>query len=296
MPVGGELTVDRQDDQSIIDAVQSNAQLLQRLLEQFSSLQYAITSDERPIGSAFESSLVAAPQLDGESEQLRARIEELESQVTELEQQNSDLASKVANSNVRQVVSTNGSDSNEVLSWEDRKQLILEQMEADTFDAETFVAELQSETVDDSEGPVEFVSRLSAELKRLAGELAKREDEVHELRCLLDDQSQTCDGGGVAIGAAAIAGLIDEDALVVQERDRLQTLQVEWEEKFRQGEIQASLERAKLSRERQEIAKIKADLEEQLEHARRESQQSQENGSGTSRKWLAKLGLSEDTA
>ncbi len=125
--------------------------------------------------------------------------------------------------------------------------------------------------------------------------MAKREDEVHELRCLLDHQSETRDGG-IAIGAAAIAGMIDEDQLVVQERERLQMLQAEWEEKFRQGEIQASLERAKLSRERLELANTKADLEEQLEHFRRESRQRQENDSGSTRKWLAKLGLSDDPA
>ncbi len=292
-------TVDRQDDRRVIDAVESNTQLLQQLLEQFSCLQKVVATDEPLIRSEFETSQVAASELDAESEQLRDRIEELENQVADLEQQNNDLASQVANSNVRQVVSTNGSDSNESLCWEDRKQLILEQMEADTFDAEAFVANMQGEsaggTAEDPEAPFEFIERLSAELERLSVELARREDEVHELRCLLDDQSGTRDGG-IAIGAAAIAGMIDEDELVVQERERLQILQVEWEEKFRQGEIQASLERAKLSRERQELAKTKADLDEQLEHFRRESRHRQESGSGTSRKWLAKLGLQDDKA
>jgi predicted nucleic acid-binding Zn-ribbon protein len=286
-------TEDHQDDRRVIDAVESNTQLLQQLLEQFSCLQEVVAADEPLIRSEFESSQVAASELDAESEQLRDRIEELENQVAELEHQNSDLASRIANSNVRQVVSTNGSDSNGALCWEDRKQLILQQMEEDTFDADAFVADLQSDSADDLEGPIEFVERLSSELERLAAELAKREDEAHELRCLLDDQSETRDGG-IAIGAAAIAGMIDENELVVQERLRLQMLQAEWEERFRQGEIKASLERAKLSRERQELAKTQADLEEKLEHFRRESRHSQETGSGTSRRWLAKLGLNDD--
>ena len=98
----------------------------------------------------------------------------------------------------------------------------------------------------------------------------------------------------MAIGAAAIAEMIDSDELVQQERERLQLLQAEWEEKFRQGEIEASLERAKLSRERQELAKKQAELEEQLEHARRESRHANENGSASKRRWLVKLGLSDD--
>ena len=40
--------------------------------------------------------------------------------------------------------------------------------------------------------------------------------------------------------------------------------------------------------------KIKTDLEERLEDLRRETQHLKENGSGTSRKWLAKLGLHDD--
>lgn len=287
-------SVDRQFDQRVIEAVESNSQLLHQLLEQFSYLQEVVTADQPPTSSALESQASAA-EISSGTDQLYDQIDELNRRIEELEQQNSDLASQVASTNVREVVSGNG--SGEALSWEDRKQLILEQMEADTFDAEAFVSDLQPDSMgvseSEPEGPCEFVERLSAELERLTTDLASREEEVHELRCLLDDQSQT-HGSGIAVGAAAIAGLIDEDDLVVQERERLRVLQAEWEEKFRQGEIEASLERAKLSRERQEIAKIKSDLEERLEQLRRESQHIQESGGGTSRKWLAKLGLSDD--
>ena len=286
---------DLQGDRRVIEAVESNTQLLQQLLEQFSCLQAVLASDEPLIEPELESSQVAASNFDPETEQLRDRIYDLENQVAELEQQNGDLASKVASSNVRRAVSTSSSDSSDSLSWEDRKQLILEQMEEDVFDAEAFVANMQCDSADASEDPFEFLERLTAEVERLSAELARREEEVRELRCLLDHQSETRDGG-IAIGAAAIAGMIDEDQLVVQERERLQILQAEWEEKFRQGEIQASLERAKLSRERLELANTKADLEEKLEHFRRESRQRQEGDSGSPRKWLAKLGLSDDRA
>ena len=60
------------------------------------------------------------------------------------------------------------------------------------------------------------------------------------------------------------------------------------------SEIEASLERAKLSRERQELAKKQAELEEQLEHLRREARHKDEGGSSSSRRWLVKLGLSDD--
>ena len=83
---------------------------------------------------------------------------------------------------------------------------------------------------------------------------------------------------------------------VREERERLQQMQEEWEEKFRQAEIEASLERAKLSRERQEVASKMADLEEQLAHAKRDSRHSASDDDGTSRRWLAKLGLADSNA
>ena len=233
-------------DHRVIDAVESNTHLLQQLMEQVACLQESIASDASPIASVLETSQAFSAENDSESDYLRDQIEELKGQVAELEPQNSDLASQVASSNIQEVVSTNtnGSGSSETLSWEDRKQMILEQMEADSFDAEAFVSSLQSETTDETdatdeteckpEDPFEFVERLSAEVARLTADLKSREDEVHELRCLLDDQSETR-GGGIAIGAAAIAGMMDEDDLVVEERERLRVLQEEWEEKFRQG-------------------------------------------------------------
>ena len=80
--------------------------------------------------------------------------------------------------------------------------------------------------------------------------------------------------------------MIDENELVVQERERLQMLQVEWEEKFREGEIQASLERAKLSRERQELANtqgrsrgtVRAPSSRVSAHARKMAPARRENG------------------
>ncbi len=87
---------DRDGDRRIIDAVESNKQLLQQLLEQLTCLQEVVAAEEQLVGSKVESSQIAASEFDSESELLRDRIEELQDQVTELKQQNSDLASQVA--------------------------------------------------------------------------------------------------------------------------------------------------------------------------------------------------------
>lgn len=281
----------------VAETVQANARLLQQLLDQVSDLNQMLGSGLNYPASAAGNSLETGFDLERNSEQSnphqacdaeRQRLEDqiglLEDQLGDLRQQNRDLAAKVADKSVRNAISDTG--AAQALSWEQRKQLILQQMEEECFDADEFVANMSCQSQDPRETPEMF-------LERLVRDLESRNQEIQELRHLLEQQSQT-HSGQIAIGAAAIAEMIDNDELVQQERQRLQALQSEWEEKFREGEIEASLERAKLSRERQELAKRKAELEEELEHVRRE-QNHQHGGtkSVASRRWLVKLGLSD---
>lgn len=282
-------------DRTIINAVESNADLLQQLLTQFEGL-YEMVHQSRSSGGG-------TGDVSDDDIQFRlaqARIAELEEQVEELQQQNEDLASQVASTNVQEAVAKTSSGSSDALSWDQRKRLILEQMEDDSFDAESFVAALREESddeddeeYDDIENPAEFVQHMLNELERCNNELAKKDEEIHEYRALVQAQSETREGG-LAIGAAAIAEIVDADELIQQERERLQMLQAEWEEKFREGEINASLERAKLSRERQAVARKQAALDEELERVKREQSviaASGDAGGAQSRRWMVKLGL-----
>ncbi|WP_236621033.1 hypothetical protein [Rhodopirellula sallentina] len=227
----------------------------------------------------------------------------------ELRHQNEMLAAQVAESNVSQTVKAS-SGNDDSLSWEERKALIMRQMEEDTFDADEFVSSLSSNgggkaVVAASEGvgdaaepeplptPQEFVESLVERAERAERSLLKRDEEIGELRMLLENQSGTRDDG-TAIGAAAIASMIDSDELVMEERERLQQLKNDWEDKFRQAEIEASLERAKLSRERQELAKRAQELEERLEELQREKRDNAAPAK-TGRRWLAELGLVGDS-
>ena len=83
--------------------------------------------------------------------------------------------------------------------------------------------------------------------------------------------------------------MIESDELVREERERLQQLQVEWEEKFRQSEIEASLERARLSRERRELTAKQAQLDNEIESVRLKKLQATEKDGP--RRWLSQLGL-----
>jgi hypothetical protein len=275
----------------IADAVQSNGELMEQLLGQFADLRAML--GERLEATERQASLSDPDRQSLEDQILdyQIQLEECEQRIADLEEQNSDLASRVASKNVQQTVASSGSGSGDALTWEERKKLILEQLEGGSFDTESFVNEVGPEDSSEPLDPVAYVRQLNGELASVREELERRDTEIHELRSLLDEQSTTCDGG-VAIGAAAIAEMIDADELVQQERERLQLLQEEWEEKFRQGEIEASLERAKLSRERLDLSRKNSELEERLEHIRRENRNGDESGA-PSRRWLTKLGLSD---
>ena len=251
-------------------------------------------------------------QQDSQVLELQAELETAWRENEELRHQNEHLAAELANSSVEKTVKTSiGLD--ESLSWEDRKAMIMAQMEEDSFDAEEFVSSLSNsvqqssvvqqtihadsmiETDDpdsatfDAVDPRQFVEALVEQLERLQDKIRAREDEIKELQNLLQNQADTR-AGGIAIGAAAIADLVDSDELVIEERERLQQLKNDWEDKFRQSEIDASLERAKLSRERQELAKRAQQLEEQIEDLQREKRGRTDVPTKGSR-WMAELGL-----
>lgn len=202
------------------------------------------------------------------------------------------------------------------MSWEERKEMILRQMEEDSFDADQFVNSLSEQArihaektareespdedgridrqnVFDAVTPQQFIEAITTELDQARATLAAREEELGELRILLQDQSDSRQTG-LAFGANAIQSLIDADPLIIEERERLEELKNHWEDKFRQAEIEASLERAKLSRERQQLAKRSEELEEKLVEVQRQLRD-QAGTPRTGRRWLAELGLSPDS-
>ncbi len=290
--------------------LQTNNLAFERLLDEIARLrediQDCVANKSEQDGDMACGTTSNPEQIDELLWQIRQRdgqLASLERERDSLEQQNQELASKLANQSVRKSVQTSNSSTSDALTWEERKKLILQQMESDSFDTEAFVSNLQSNYASQSQesadglalDPVAYIEQLCSELERRNIELKSKNDEIGELHCLLEQQGGAREGG-LAVGAAAIAQMMDGNELVSEERERLKQLQAEWEEKFRKGEIEASLERAKLSRERQELAKREAELEEQIEHMKRELRlvaEASNSGTGSSRRWLQKLGLGE---
>ncbi len=215
-------------------------------------------------------------------EELKRQLSEKQLEIFDLRGQNSDLASQVAK---HQMATKNGASSSNInqesLSWEERKKLIMQKLESEVDEGESDELAAKRLEVD------EIIGATQQEVER-------RDQEIAELQRIIEQQSDTREG--VAIGAAAIAQMLDSDDLISQERQKLKDIQQQWEEKLRQAEIDLSMERAKLARER---TQLELELERAREAAREQALEAaqggeHEKGQGRTRKWLEHLGLKEE--
>jgi hypothetical protein len=167
-------------------------------------------------------------------------------------------------------------DSGQKLDWEAQKRKILAALEADS---------------DDDEQGHEEKLKIQEVIHRTDAIIAEKDQEIQQLRDALSAQSSA--GGGVS--PDAIAEMVSADEQVRSERERLQQLQQEWEEKLRQAEIDLSVQRAKIARERAEIEERQRALQEQGS-----APGSARSGQGTQGdkpqrgRWLARLGLKDE--
>ncbi len=218
---------------------------------------------------------------------------QLEQRIEALTEQNEQLASELAHITVQRSVNQS-SDASATLSWEQRKALLYRQYESES----PGDAQREDATAPQAAGgPQQDTAELRNQLAALQEALHHRNIEVAELRALLDNRSVTegavSQDEGLAMGAATFAKMFDGDELVREERARLKELQTEWEAKFRDLEIAASIERANLARQRRELERQNAELEEQLAHLQQDLRQESIVGPNQSRRWMAKLGLGD---
>ena len=90
---------------------------------------------------------------------------------------------------------------------------------------------------------------------------------------------------------AALGELIDQDAVIREERQSLKRLQEEWMEKLRQAEMDISLERANMARQKAELDEKRRLLDMRTLAALPDATMSAgKSGRG---RWLARLGLKE---
>jgi chromosome segregation ATPase len=190
--------------------------------------------------------------------------------VRNLKKRNAELEDKIVSLKSSSSGASTGQDAS---SWEAMKERMLAELEADS-----------------DETPERKKDKLAIEdaIRMTDDVVTQKIKEIEELKTLLDQQSHTV--GDVAVGAAAINELFDQDELIRQERERLQEAQDEWREKLRQAEVDISVERARIARER-------AEFEEKIRAMEAERSQVQSGGGKHGKpargRWLERLGLKE---
>jgi hypothetical protein len=203
---------------------------------------------------------------------VRNELIEARHEVVDLRLQCNELASRLAKFQDPSTV------NHDTISWEDRKQALLHMLEQQD----------QEEL-----GVVEKVLEMRQILEETSVQIQIREKEIADLRSLLEQQSIAANG--LAVGAAAIANLVDADEIVAEERQRLKEMQLQWEQKQRQGEIEMSLERAKLARERLEIQDRMQQLDSEIDMLNRATENSSQAAPAPHKgRWWARLGLKDD--
>jgi chromosome segregation ATPase len=216
---------------------------------------------------------------DGEDDDsLRRRYEMSIDDLRELKARNDELQEQLARTrqggggNAAQITAG-------VLNWETEKKRILAALEAD-FD---------EEKEEDREEKI----RIQEVIRKTDRLLAEKNKEIGELRGLLE--SQTNNIGSMAVGAAELGKILDTDAVIQEERKNLARLQEECRDKLRQAEVEISLERAKIARERSQLDEKLRALEQQGINLTTAAMDKQPAKPPRGR-WLARLGLtgSED--
>jgi chromosome segregation ATPase len=263
---------------------------LKRLRDENKQLEEWLREAEAKAKSALAAS--TATGADGSSQDLtdlQRRLELATEDCRELKTKNSDLQDELAKarqSGTKSGTSSPASSGSQGMDWEAQKQRLMAQLESD-FDESVPEQKADRLTIEDAVRLTE--DALAA--KDLEVKDIRRE--VEELRSLLEDQSSSI--GQVAVGAAAFASLVDKDEVIRQERENLQKMQEAMREQLKKAEIDISLERAKIARDRSE-------LEEQLLVLQREQAQqaAADPASGGDRgkkpvrgRWLSRLGLKD---
>ena len=281
----GSMTREHQLDHELVEALRSEVSDLRSLLaaKEHSAVlveelraEVSVLRATRQAADGTDANVAAADSM------LREQLERATLQVVELRTQNEELAEQVAQ--LQASASSNSpapSRGQEGLSWEERKRLLLQQLDA--------------EQSDDSPDAQTKRSEVTEILRTTEAELTRRDREIAELRSLLAQQADAREG--MAVGAAAVAQLIESDELVQQEREKLRTIQRSWDEKLRQAEIELSMERAKLARERLQLEEQKQQLEQELQTvtAAIQSEPNAKPADVRGHKWLSRLGLKDES-
>jgi chromosome segregation ATPase len=259
---------------------------LQRLRDENKKLEKSLKQAE----AAAESAKAAVEQGgSGDSSQevadLRRRLEMATADCRDLKAKNSELQEQVGKGGSK----SEGAAAGGAMDWEAQKRRMLAQLESDFDDTD----------------PAQKAGRmdLEAAMKLTDEAIAAKDKEVSDMRRELDElkgllENQSSSIGQFAVGASAFAELLDKDELVRSERESLHQMQENLREQLKKAEIDISMERAKIARERAEVDELLHALhQEKAQQVASAPPAGGDKGKKPARgRWLSRLGLSDGEA
>ena len=247
------------------EVVREKIELIQRL-DEAERKSAEITEGGSPLEEGEE-----AETLSEEIEQLQLQNRNLQEELESLRSRMSESATTQGAASVVAAATAGGA-----LDWEAQKAQIL--------------ASLESEGTDvPPEREVER-TEIRKVVQRTDAVVAEKNREIEELTALLQEKTENV-SGSMAIGAAAVGDILDNDEVIAQERARLEELKKEWEEKLRQAEVEVSLERASIARERAVLTEA---LEKNPVQQTGEHVDTGKGAESSRKKWMSALGLSDE--
>lgn len=244
---------------------------LQALRSERQELIDRLTKAETPLEDRRETPAVDQQQYDD----LRRRFEMAVEDVRELKAKNAELEQQ-RQQGADSKVNPPADDSGGNLDWEAQKRRLMAQLE--DFD-------------DDDEDEARDRLTIEGAIRITDQVVAEKEQQIEEMKCQLARRPAEADQ------SQAVADVLDADEVVRNEREKLRLLQEHWQEKLRKAEIEISVERAKLARERATMEEQIQSYEAQIaqlsaaESASPDTDGTKKSGRGN---WLSRLGLTGD--
>ena len=165
------------------------------------------------------------------------------------------------------------------LDWEAEKRRVLAALEAD---CDTNDLTQRAERV-----------RIEDVLRTTEQALAEKDAEIEDLKQRLQEASTSTSRHSQQNAIE----YLDHDDLIREERQRLADLQNEWREKIRQTEVELSLERAKLARQRAELEERSRGSDDSLSNSKNDKARDAAKENSARQlprgRWLARLGITD---
>ncbi len=220
----------------------------------------------------------AEPQQDEDGQQamsdLQRRFEMAVEDLRHLKQENASLRERLE---APPQATSEASDSGN-MDWQAQKARLLASLDAEDTDTATPQRREERTTI---EGTISITDRVVSEKDR----------EIAELREQLETRPAVADKPSEEVREEAIRAaheeLFSSDETIQTERARLEQLQKEWKDKLRTAELEISVQRATLARD-------KAKLEEKLAFLQSQAAEVEATEGKPKRRWLSALGLNED--